>query len=156
VLGDFVLRGRIRISIVDRTPVTTGYDHPLACLFLDVVEELWEDRIDVLLAADDGQPMAATSFTISEGGRVSGVGGVNERWVEGAAATTEKIFGDPRKVCLRFPWIGAPRSVIRIGNGKEILIAIPVNRLAFTIESADLFPFRLLHPRTADKKKECE
>jgi hypothetical protein len=40
------------------------------------------------------------------------------------------------------------------GNGVEKIVVITVNRLSLTVKPADLFPLRLLHARTADKKKE--
>jgi hypothetical protein len=146
VLGHLVLIGGVRVGIVDGATVAAGDDHPLARLLLDVVKELREDRIDALLAVDDGEAVPIAPFAVSEGGGLGGVCRIYDGRVEGGASTTEKSFSDSGKVRLRFPRIGGARGVDWGGNGVENVVVIPINRLPLTVETADLLPLRLLHP----------
>lgn len=129
-------------------------NHPLASLLLDVVKELGQDGINGFLAADNGEAVPIAPFTVGKRGWLGRVGSVDQGRIEGSPLTTEKIFGDPGKVGLRFPRIGGARGVGRWRNRVEKVVVIAVNRLPLTVEPAYLFPLRLLHPRTADKKKE--
>ncbi len=154
VFGGAVLLRGVRIDVMNGTAMSTGDNDSLAGFFLDVVKKLYKNGIDVLLAAEDREAMATAPFTVRKRGWLLRIGGVDDGGVESAPLATEKIFGDPGELGLRFPRIGSARSVGRGVNRVTELTLAAVNPLPFAIEPPDLFRFRLFHPRTADEKKE--
>ncbi len=146
MLGNLVLFRGVGIGVVRGTAVAAGNNDPLACLLLDEVEQVDKDGIDVLLAAEDGKTVAARAV-----GKGS-ASGVNERRVNGVALTPEKVLGNARKIRLRFPRIGRTGGVEGGSEGIGEISLIAIDRLPLAIKPPDLFPLRLLHTRTGEKK----
>jgi hypothetical protein len=153
VFGGTVLFGGIGVDIVGRTTMTTGDDDPFASLFLDVVEEIDKDRIDVFLPVDDGEAMTGAPITVNEGDGSGGIRHVELGWVEGGPFAAEELLSDPGQVGLRFPRIRGASEMRRRLDGIEQVILRTVNRLRLAVEFPNLLPFRVLHTRTADKKE---
>ncbi len=124
--------------------VSAGDDDPFSGLFLDVVEEVDEDRIDVLFIVDDGKAVAGTSFAIGTGSGFRRVADVDDGLVEGAAFAAEEFFGDAREVRFRLPRIGGSGGMGRGGDRVEEIVPIAVDILPFAVPPAEFFPLRLL------------
>lgn len=140
VFGELVLFGGVGVGVVGGTAVAAGDDDPLAGLFLDVVEEVEEDGVDVLLAVDDGEAVSAGAFA---------VGGVGD----GASFTAEELFGDAGELDVGFPGVGAAGGVLKGPVGGEGVSVTAVDGLGFAVEAAEFLVFRLLHAGTTEKKE---
>jgi hypothetical protein len=154
VLGRSALFRKVRIRIVLRATVPTSDDDPLPRLFLNIVQEINQNRINRLFTPNDRQAMPRMPPTIGEWSGMLRVTYIDNLRIERISLTAEKLLRNLWEIDLRFPRIGRARDVLRRGNGIKMLVMAPIDRIPFTIKPADLFPLRLLHPRTAKKKKE--
>jgi hypothetical protein len=157
--ANLVFRGavffaRVGVGVMDRAAVAAGYNHSLASLFLNVVEKVYEDGIDVFFILKDGKAVAGASFAIEARGWLFWIGSVDERRVKGVAFATEELFCNPGEVGLRFPRIGRTGSMGGGCDGVEKIVPAPVNILSFAVAAAQLFSFRLLHAGTPEREEE--
>ena len=153
--SDLVLRGSIflgwvGVSVMDRTAVAAGDDHSFPCLFLDEIQQIQQDTIDIFFAGKDREAMASGG-AVEKGNGLLRVAVVLDRRVDRAAFAPEKLLGDPGKVGLRLPRIQASGGVDRILDRSIKLIVATVDRLAFAIAKAHFFTFRLLQTGASGK-----
>lgn len=154
VFGGPVFFGGIGVGVVGGTPVSTGDDDSFSGFFLNVVEKIGEDRINGFFTVQDGESVSVTAIAVGARGGFGGIGEVENRGIESASFTAEKIFGDPGKTDLSFPWIGISGGM---GGGrnrvKEVALA-PIDILPFAVPMADLLFFGLFHAGTAGEHED--
>jgi len=66
VLGGAGFSAGVRIEVVDGTLVARGDDRPAACLLLKVIEQLYKDKVDILLIAEDRQAVPGAPLTVRD------------------------------------------------------------------------------------------
>lgn len=66
VLGGLIFFRGVGVGVMGGTSVAAGDDHPFAGLFLDVIEKIDQDRIDVFFAADEREAVAGAPFAIGK------------------------------------------------------------------------------------------
>lgn len=146
VFGDAVFHRRVGIGVMGGTSVPAGDDNPFPGLFLHIVEEIDENRIDPFLAMDDGQPVASLSFAIGKGLGVLG----NEREVRRTPFAPEVLPGDAGQVRLGFPGIDGAGCMLRSGKRIKAFVGVAVDRFCAQVAAADLLSLRLLDTGTGE------
>lgn len=150
VLGGAIFRRRVCIRVMGRASMAAGHHNPLARLFLDIIKQLDQDRIDPFLARNDWKPMPPPPLTI---GKRPGFRHAEER-VGRIAFAAEILAGDLGEVRLGFPRIDGSWRMLRCGKGIQTIFRAAVDRLGRSVAAPDLFFFGLLEART--RKGEAE
>ena len=104
--------------------VAAGDDDPFTGFLLDIVEEVDEDGIDVLFAADNGKSVPGASVAVGKGGGFCGVGKVDNGGIEGAPLAAEEFPGNPGKIGLRFPGVGRAGGMGGGADGEKTVVLI--------------------------------
>lgn len=156
VFGGAVFFGRIGIGIVSGASMSAGDDHSLSGLFLEIVQKIEKDGINVFLIADYGKAMTASSLAVGARSGFFWVARIDDGGVKGAAFAAEKFFSDPREVGFRFPGIGGPGVMDRGRYGIKKIVLAAVNVFPFAVAAPKFFLLGLFHSRTAKREDKQE
>lgn len=149
MLGKLVIFRGIDVGIVHRTAMAARDDDPLACRFLNIVHEIDQNRINALLAMDNGKTMPRAPLTICARSGIHGVAMIHYRRISCAPLAAKEIFRDARQIA--FPGIQRPNLVRGRRNRTEIFVVIAVDIFAFAIAPTHLLVFGLLNARATEQ-----
>jgi len=144
MLGGFVILGGVGIGVVGRAAVSTGDDDFFLGLFLYIVQEVEEGRIDVLFSFFEGQAVLLHPSTVDDEGGLP-IGLFGDRRVVGIALAAEKFFGDFDLVADIgvFPGVILSDEMGGLFDCEEYFVVRTVNVLSRSIHLAQLLSLRV-------------